>query len=301
MQNDLERTILRTIAYFSFFSYPVTAFEIWKWQLQPARTYSLHLVVEALAAPSLQKKLVHKNGHYTFASRNIDECLMRRHDRFLNAIGKYKKLARVLTYLSRVPYIEGIAMCNSLVFHHTEQRSDIDLFVITKPGRVWSSRLLSVLPLMLTRQRPGEAKCDPVDISFFVSSDVRDFQHLQVKPQDPYLAVWLASLVPVLERESGLFARLQRENSWARELVPNLTVARRAKSARFGGERMSLPIPISERFAKQVSTARFPNEILDMANRDTRVIVRPYMLKFHKNDRREQIIHELEKHERTYA
>lgn len=301
MQNDLERTILRTVSYFSFFSYPLTAFEIWKWQLSPVTPYSLHLVMEALASPSLQEKLVHRHGHYTLASRSIEDCLEQRHDRFLNAIAKYKKLARVLKYLARIPYIEGVAMCNSLVFHHTQPRSDIDLFIITKPGRVWSSRLLSVLPLMLVRQRPGEAKQDPVDISFFVGSDVRDFQHLRIKPHDPYMAVWLASLVPVFERESGLFARLQKENAWAHKVVPNISLARRAKSARFSHVRVRVPMPISERFAKRVSVARFPADIMNMANRDTRVIVRPYMLKFHKNDRREQIAAELEKHERTYA
>lgn len=295
MRSDLETSITRTVAYFSYFSYPVTAFEIWKWQMRPAQPYSLHLIEQGLQALEARGKLRRHGGFWTLAGVATETFVRERSARYLNAIEKYKKLSWVLGYLAKLPYIEGIALCNSLVFHHTQQRSDIDLFVVTRPGRLWTTRLLSVLPMMLMKQRPGEATRNPVDISFFISSDVLALESLRIGEQDPYLAVWLSSLVPVYERMNGTFDRLRRANRWVDAELPTSAPVRRAAAYRSNTSGYLPVSPIPESLARRMQIAKLPQEIARMANSDTRVIVRPYMLKFHKNDRRQEIVDSLER------
>lgn len=295
MRSDLEITILRTVSYFAYFSYPLTAFEIWKWQLEPVRAYALEDIMNALGHSSfLGRFLAREDGFFSLAPASISELVIERHARYQNAIEKYRKLKCVLAYLRRIPSIEAVAICNSLAMHHTQERSDIDLFVVTQPGTVWKTRLHAVLPLALLRQRPGEARRNPVDVSFFVSQDNANMRELRIGSKDPYLAYWLANLGPVFERRHGIIAQLVQANDWIRESLPCAELPQRSR-ARYvsGGIGFSAPIP--ERVAQWIQRRKFPADIKALANKDSRVIVNAGMLKFHKNDRRAEIAAALEK------
>ncbi|MCH8049137.1 hypothetical protein IH979_00255 [Patescibacteria group bacterium] len=288
--SDLAKTIYRTVAYFFYFEYPLTGFEIWKWQMKPVRIYSLDEILQALASSSwLAEHLERQRGFFTMAGSNIENQIHERRRRFLNAVTKQQKLRRVLWYLSRLPHIQGIALCNSIVFHHTRPESDIDLFVLTKPGRLWLTRLFSVSPFILLQQRPGETKTDPVDLSFFVATDELGLEALKIDREDPYLSLWTRSIIPVYEREAGVFETFFSSNLWAAQDLPATRPSRRAFSQRHEIRLRFPSVPLSEKLAARIQQRKFPNEIKQLANQDSRVVVTDRMLKFHKNDRRLEI------------
>jgi len=290
MMTDLEKTIYRTVAYFSFFSYPLTSFEIFKWQMSPERPYHLNEIIEVMDKSTwLRSKLEHRRGFYAFRGSQIKDQIRTRHKRFLNATTKYKKLERLLSFLSRLPNIQGVALCNTSVFHHTREHSDIDLFVISRPGRIWISRLVSVAPMKLLRQRPGESLCNPIDISFFVTSDRLAIEDLKIDQTDPYLSVWTKSLVPLFEHEEKLFAKFFSQNSWADQLLPNSSLAQRAFAKRTVAKARFPRVHLPESWAERLQRCQFPQEIRRLENIDSRVIISDQMLKFHINDRRAQI------------
>lgn len=298
MPADIEKDIYRTLAYFSYFGYPLTVFEVWKWLLEPAQEHSFGQILETLETSSwLQECTEAREGFYCLRSKKhggIDRQLAMRRRRFLNANRKYQKLRRVMKYLMRLPFIQGIAICNSLVFHHTREGSDIDLFVIAKPGKIWSSRFFAVLPLMLLRQRPGEAKENPVDISFYITSDELNLMKFRLSEDDPYMSYWVRSLVPIFGREE-VFQLFVRHNAWAKIPLPNSLMPRRARAFRFK-PLVKLPfVPFSEGFLRLLQERKFPQDIRDAANADNRVVVSETVLKFHKNDRREEIRDALKK------
>ncbi|MDP2631219.1 MAG: hypothetical protein Q8P30_00435 [Candidatus Uhrbacteria bacterium] len=292
MTSSIEKDIYRTIAYFAYFGYPLTQFEIWKWMLQPARKYSLVEVLETLESSIwLNNEIEAEDGFFGMHGRfgGIEDQICMKHSRFLNAIEKHRKLKKVLKYVARIPTVRGVAMCNSLVFHHTKQSSDIDLFVITEEGRVWTTRLLAVTPMKLLRQRPGEAGRDAVDMSFFADPSALCFEALKIDNNDPYMSMWIRSLVPLYECESGVFSDFEWKNKWASDSLPNTTMRKQAFADRL---RLHLRFPhwmVTEKTAQKFQQRQMPNELSEMANKNTCVVIRDNLLKFHKNDRRVEI------------
>ncbi len=293
VHDDLKKTL----AYFSYFKYPLTTFELWKWQYRPSQVWAYSEIVHAVGATPGGRPFdgaCEHQGMYAIGSADdVREQVEERHRRYRNSIRKEKKLRSVLRLLSRLKDVRGVAICNSLPFHFTESRSDIDLFVITRSGRLWATRFACVLPLMLLRQRPGEAKDDPVDISFFASEAKLKLEELRIKPHDPYMAFWVKTLTPVLG-SSKLWARFFKENSWANMYLPNARIPVRSAAVRQRSRRQWIP-SISESLAARLQERRLPEDLRAMANQDSRVVISDSVLKFHKNDRRAEICDHFER------
>ncbi len=312
MSTSLDQSILRTVAWFSMFETPVTVFELWKWMLEPDRPYSLEETHAALDAAWLRERLVETDGMWTIrgstepllptpsvgssASKESDyqhrALAVERRTRFLDAARKFKKLRRAMRFVRLVPGVVGVAAGNTLAWWNTRPDSDIDLLVVTRPGMIWLARLLVVTPFAPLGKRPGAATVDPFCFSFFVTTDALDFSSLRLEGGDPYLAYWVRSLVPVLDR-GGVLNRIAEENEWTTDILPNGRPSRRlttpVPSLNEGGETKQKKQIIAtglERLAKNIQLRRFPPKIRALMNVDSRVIVSDRMLKFHEIDRR---------------
>jgi hypothetical protein len=287
MPSPLEKAIYRTLAYFAYFHYPLSAFEIWKWLLAPERPVAFMEVVQELEdSVWLKERYQAASGFYALG--DVQAWHGDRHVRFLDAVRKMHKVQKVVRLLGRLPWIDGVAVCNSLAWYHTTTDSDIDVFIVTRPGRIWSARLLATTPAMLLRQRPGEATADPVCFSFFSTDQALQFEKLKIAAEDPYLAYWCRSLIPVVDH-SGWMDRFEMSNPWLRQVLPHAQFVRPAYRFR-GRSRWRLPwLPISEKLFKQVQLDKFPQSIRQLMNLDTRVVVTDDQLKFHDTDRRAEI------------
>ncbi len=292
MPSDLAQSIFRTVAFFSLFDFPVTRFEIWKWLVKPSVAYRLEDVMASLEAdPWLSARLETRDGFFVLKGKAA--MIATRHERFLDATRKFKRVRRAARYLAFLPMVKTLAVCNTLAWMNTKPESDIDLFIITKPGRVWTTRAFAVLPFALLGMRPKSGAVDPVCFSFFASNESIDLRALKLHKDDLYLAQWVRSLVPVADRDQ--FVTFARLNDWASRLFPNSFPVRSASPRRartWNGHRDlgHLLEPIMKKFQR----SRLPHEIQSMANQDTRVIVRDDLLKFHPNDRRQEFIDRLE-------
>jgi len=287
MPSPVELSIFRTLAYFDYFKYPLTSFEIWKWLLEPGQATSLAQVIDALETSAWVKaKVFTYQGFYGLGP--VDDWVADRHLRFLDASRKYHKVSKAIKLYRHLPGVEGVAVCNSLAWYQTKDTSDIDLFVISEPGQVWSVRMLTTAPAILTRQRPGESQTDPVCLSFFCAASAMNLESLKIGPSDPYLAYWSYSLVPVHDR-SGWLANFRASNEWLKTVLPNAYEVRRAH--RFTHRKgWRLPgLRALEKFAKRLQLKRFPKRIHAMMNVDTRVVVNDNILKFHDEDGRAEI------------
>ena len=286
---DIEKTIYTTLAYFSYFGYPLTVFELWKWQYLPARIFSLAEIILALKKSTwLSDRVACADGMYAIGNEQAVGCqLLARQERYADAIRKERKLKWALWYINRLPDVLATALCNNMPLHFTSKQSDIDIFIITKTKRVWSARLTTVTPLVILKQRPGEAKQDPIDSSFFVSEEALDLSVWRHK-FDPYFAYWLAMLTPVYgERE--LWSKFFEKNSWAFVEIPNARPAIRAYRTRLNDNYKIPFFPISEDRARQIQEKKFPQDIKLRLNKDSCIVVSGDVLKFHKNDRRAEI------------
>ena len=293
-RSDIQQTILRTVAYFASFSYPLTVFEIWKWQKEPTRVFSFFEIQDALADLSWANGRIQQSGAFygwvDERTGSVEHQVEERQRRYVHAFQKERRLRWVLKWMRHIPFIEGIAVCNTLALHAAQERSDIDLFILTSAGRVWSARFWTVLPLRLFRLRPGEAKRDPVDTNFFVSRDAFDLSPLFLSHEDPYFLYWLATLSPVLDR-GDVFTSFQKENTHALSVLPAVSSIVRASHARIRsgkGVRSGYGL-FSESCVRHFQEWMFPTDTRALLQKNTCVIANAAVLKFHKNDRREEV------------
>ena len=286
--SDLERSIFRTVAWFSLSDYPVTGFEIWKWLLRPIVSYRLSEVRTVLQESAwLAERIEHAGGFFVLkGGRGFVQI---RHDRYLDAARKYKRLSFALKYLARIPTMKTIAACNTLAWSNTTEASDIDLFIVTSSHRIWVTRLLAAFPFVLMRMRPGSHKRDPFCFSFFVTEHAQDLSCVRLHPDDVYLAQWVRSLVPVFDH--GIFEDFQIQNRWVHRLFPNAFATRVARPRRTGQTHAWFaPLGLFESVARFLQRRHLPERLRAQANKDTRVVVHDNMLKFHDNDRREEFL-----------
>ena len=307
---ELEKNILRTLCWFSLFAYPLTIFEIWKWMLQEEerwknenhsgdkndekKQWKLEEVLRIVEnSPFLKERLEEKNGFFCVKKYgSISDQIKKRHEGFLDAGRKLKKIRRVLWWFRLFPQVEAVAACNSLGWFSTNRQSDMDLFIVVKPGSIWTTRLFLVFPFMVLGKRPGQKKEDPFCFSFFVTSDALCFEPFLLPNGDPYFAYWTLSLFPLFDRKD-IFPFFFQKNSWTQNYLPQAF-------GRQGNRTFCCVLPTEknifqkrsrsflESFAKRLQMWRLPVSLRRLVNQDSRVIMTDHVLKFHENDRRAQ-------------
>jgi len=294
LTQDVSKAIVRTLCWFSLFSYPLTAFEIWKWLCRPLKPYTLEEVYRVLAEdPWLREKIQSQDGYFSLAEAPLREWIPLRQERFLDAARKYRKLRNAVRLFSLLPMVRGVAASNTLAWWHTRPQSDIDLFVIVRPGTVWTARFFMVLPFLLLRRRPQMAgdhirriKLDPFCFSFFVTDRALDLSKVAL-PKDIYLAYWVRSLQPILDRK-GIFQTFQEANHWVSRWLPHAKGNDLHPVLGIQGI-PSVPFPWHwlERPLSIIQKEHLPKRTKILVNKDTRVILSKDMLKFFVEDRRQ--------------
>lgn len=193
---------------------------------------------------------------------------------------KMWRARRVARLVACLPFVRGIAVCNSLGFQMVHEDSDIDLFIIASPGRVWSARWWVTGVLALLRMRPGEAQRDPVCVSFFVDEHIEDVSNLMIE-RDVYFYYWLRALMPVygdhvLFKEGAHTAPEFRVTaSWSRIVQRVVEFFARV---------------LSENFVRRQQQQIMPEDLLLRAKEgDTTVVLSETIIKLHQNDRRTEL------------
>lgn len=294
----LRSSLLAALAFFDIFDYPLTLAEIRRFAYFSVggRAPSLGECLESLAGLPVGRK----DGYWFLRGR--EATVEKRHERYRLADRKFRKARWLTAWIRRLPWIRLVAVCNSLAWSNAGPDSDIDLFIVCRPGAVWLTRFFTVGWLIVFGLRPAGAVGgrDRFCLSFFLSEKDLDLARFALPGGDPYLAYWLAGIVPIYDA-GGMTERLWAANEWIRRLLPGSGPHRYGRRRAVGtepkaGSRKSkendrnlsaLSFHLSA-FVERLQRRRFPPEIRAAMNRDTRVVVSDDVLKFHVNDRREE-------------
>ncbi|HVM90462.1 MAG TPA: hypothetical protein VMU11_01015 [Verrucomicrobiae bacterium] len=198
---------------------------------------------------------------------------------------KIRKARRVARFLARLGGVRFVALCNTTALAHANDDGDLDFFIITKRGVVTQTRGWASLRYKLAMQRPGNKAKDPVCLSYFVDETSLDLSAHQLSGDDPYFRLWFVSLLPLYddgvmrefwEANQSILARHPQAKRWI--INPDLEVPRM---------RLRWPAQASfEGMAAWLHGLLVSKTLKRMANRDTRVIISPHVLKFHSEDGR---------------
>lgn len=286
--SSLSTSILKTIAYFDIFDYPLTAFEIW--QYLPEKS-SLSAVTEALEDHNLP--LEKKYGFYFLPGRqHIFEI---RRERYLITNRKIKKTQRRLLFIQWLPGIRLICLANSIGSHNLRASSDSDLFIITKQERLWLTKLTATLIIKILGIRPTKNhSADRLCLSFLVDESNLNLTNCRFE-EDYYFTYWLAGLLP-LYGDISYYQKLIKANQWLREELPNWRAAAepiRRFQSKVSQAFWSLSFLRSlEKISQKLHWRVMSPTIKNLANKNQQVLISNHILKLHTVDRREYFKHE---------
>ncbi|MDD4607365.1 MAG: hypothetical protein PHS07_03505 [Patescibacteria group bacterium] len=272
---------LAVLTYFDIFNFPLTEFELQKWQFQK----------DFLPTVEVEKNIQQHNGFYFLKNRS--EIIQTRLTRYSIAEKKFKKVIKISKVLRWIPFIKMIAVCNSLSYSNATVESDIDLFIITQKNRIWLTRFLAVSWLKIFKLRPRENDTqDKICLSFFVSEDSLNLEKLLLPAKnnlsDIHFIYWLSQFKMIYDKDRT-WIKFTQANEWLKKYLPNFEWAQ--SNLRRQIKTIKLPSFWGgwlEKIVRKYQLKILPVTIKDKMNQNSNVVVNDQILKLHTNDRREE-------------
>lgn len=140
----LQQAILQTLIYADLFDYPLTPNEVVRYLGMPAEPTA---ILEQLEASTASGLVVRHNGYVALAGR--DSLFDLRTHREQVAERMWPAARRYVSWLAHVPFVRMVAVTGTLAVNNVEARDDIDVFIVTAPGRLWLCRALVILLVRL--------------------------------------------------------------------------------------------------------------------------------------------------------
>ncbi|NCO00002.1 hypothetical protein GW920_02655 [Candidatus Falkowbacteria bacterium] len=204
---ELREAIIKTIAFFDLFDWPLTAREIKK---NFAGRASLSEVIKLLdkelgfneetEEKKSAKVIDSQDGFYFLSGRSaIIAIRQQRYNYFVRKLKIARRFARVFSFF---PFVQKVYLSNVIGSYNLRDGSDIDFLVVTTPQRLWLSRLYCAgLAKILNRRPTPSYKRDTICLSFYMSADYQDWHDLRLIGDDPYFDYWRNNLVLLYNRD----------------------------------------------------------------------------------------------------
>jgi len=290
-----NNNLLKTLAFFDLFNYPLTAWELWCFN--PDKQ-SYKETLEQINQTVFRRQ----DGFYFLNNQSL---IITRQNRYNLADKKFKLARRAAWFFSRLPWIELVALVNSIGSHNLRAEGDLDFFIVTKPKRLWLSRLIITSWLKILNLRPTAKKNqNTFCLSFWVDSENLNLNNYRLN-NDPYFSYWLACLNPLFDKNQK-YSRLIEANPWLNRELPNwqplqplsehlLSINQKIHQIPAFAE-MAKKIFVNfwikflnslELLAKKLQLKIMPPQIKNLANQDTRVVINDGVIKLHPLDRRQ--------------
>jgi len=302
--SQIEKAIIRTIGWYDIFDYPLTTEEIWRWlyidKEEENFKKDLNDVIDALEMSESLKKIMEEDEGYYFLKgrREIIEIRKERRDYDQK---KWEKAKTAVNYLKMAPFVKYIAVCNNLAINNAKKESDIDFFIVTEPGHLFTARLfVTWLVHMLGLRRYKDKIKNRICLSFYVTSQALNFKPLLLENNDPYFTFWIDQLVPLYDA-GNFHKKIQKENMWVKKYLPHAFLSENKKIIK-KDSLTSLVKQVFETIFLIPNLGPWLNSIIRdgqrkkmeqnkksvMYQNNNKVVISDSVLKFHENDRREK-------------
>lgn len=201
-----DQAILRTLLYADVFDYPLTLTEIQHYLIAlPASPEAVRQALET--SPWLVERVTRVNGY--FAVRDREEIGWLRDERQRNASALWPSARRWGYLVGCLPFVRMVAVTGALAVNNSPSADDVDLLIVTTPGRVWLSRAFAIALVYLAR-RFGVELCPNYVLSQTALVQVQ---------RNLFAAHDLAQMVPLVGHR--VYTEMRAANGWAGEYLPH--------------------------------------------------------------------------------
>lgn len=224
----LEKSILGTIIYYNNLGQPLTSFEVYKYLVRPVTRdylanvlnagYGFSDVFTCLEKSLRLKEFIQRKNGFCFLIGK-EHLIRQRIIKHRIAIKKWKKVRRMAKILQGVPFMRMVAVSGSLAVNNTRKKSDMDLLIVVKQGRIWMARaLVTLVTQVLGVRRHRKLTADRFCLNHYITDG-----SLCIPFQSLYNAQSYARLALVYQcGNEAIYSCFQKANSWIAEYLFNI-------------------------------------------------------------------------------
>ncbi len=282
----IQKSIIKTLAYFSIFKHPLKIDELHRFLLFNKCTVDeLKEEINELKSQGIvfeiDKFFLIENDKSWVINRIKGEKLAR----------KFWGIAKFMSHIiKRFPFVRAIFISGSLAKFNVTTSTDIDFFIITKSKRLWMTRSLLIAFKKVFLLNRKKFFC----INYFITDD-----HLEIEDKNIFTAMEIAFVKPIFNYD--MYLKFIEMNSWIKNFIPNFptpqsfnTISDKPSLIQSALEKM-LEFAFNQRKNfldefdlnlmykwEKIWLKRYPN--LTDEQRDLMFRCRPYVSKAHPND-----------------
>lgn len=207
-REKLSSEEISSLIYHDIFDYPLTLAELIKWE------------AGAKISPNHKPLAIsRKSGYYFLSEREglIYKRLLRQRisERKLQIA---KKAAKILSF---IPTVKMVGLTGALAMQNSDEGSDIDLLIITQKGTLWTSRLITLIALIVlripTRKFGDKNQKDKLCLNMWMEETDLLWDR---KDRNIYTAHEIAQIVPLVNKDNT-YEKFLWKNKWILEYWPN--------------------------------------------------------------------------------
>ncbi|MGN6265836.1 MAG: nucleotidyltransferase domain-containing protein [Ginsengibacter sp.] len=208
--NNICQNILKTLAYFDIFNYPLTVEEIIQFLPEKNSKSAFDESLKNL----LQEKLIFKIDRF-YSLRNLESIASRRIEGNKRA-AQHLRIARgIAKFLSGFPFVKSVCVSGSLSKDFADKKSDTDFFIITEADRLWTARsfmhLFKKLSYLAGKQH------------WFCMNYYVDEKGMEIVEKNIFTAMEIVTLKPMQGKQ--YFKRFIDANSWTKNYFPGQKIS----------------------------------------------------------------------------
>lgn len=219
--NTISRAILATFVYYDIQDFSLTRNELWRFCVSQKRfssedgSFSINDINESLARLLSSGTIEEKNGFFVLKGRT--ELYEKRIEKKKISDQKWRKALKIFKWFQAIPYVEAVFASGSFASSNTTKDSDLDVLIVTKPGRIWTCRFLVSVWLSILgarRKRYDKIAPDKVCLNHYITTD-----SLRIPFHSLYNAQTYAHLIPVWSKDKKILINFENENKWVLDYV----------------------------------------------------------------------------------
>jgi hypothetical protein len=207
--NTEQQNILKVLAYFDVFNYPLNAEEINSFYFDPNES-SFENAVNIL----VEEKIIFKlNGFYSL--QNDPSLITRRLTGNNFAKMQMATATKAAAILAGFPYVRGLAISGSLSKNFADEKADVDFFIITAPNRLWIARTIMHLFKKLSFIAGKQ--------NWFCMNYYVDEAMLEIPEKNIFTAMEIVTLIPMYGQ--AILPLFYNKNEWTKNYFPGRVAA----------------------------------------------------------------------------
>lgn len=203
----------------------------------------------------------------------------------------YKKCEKYFKYILWIPGLRMIWVGNTIAMNCAKKSSDIDLYIVSTPKRLWIVRILVTFVFQILRVRKDDTHhAGRFCLSFFSTTNALDFKNFALD-KDIYLYNWIVHFKPIVNINNTYEDFISQNNSWADFLEYKKNISENKKYIKFSRNFPEKNNSKIWNFIEKILKKIFLPKTLKHYKKIWKpygIIISDDMLKFHNGDIRKQ-------------